>query len=177
MSLIRARGSWNRHSSTSHCTRRGASIRPGNLQPFLTPVPAHPTPTYIKAWLPFGALFALVRITLLVALAAAYALLVDGVLLLFVRPSIPQLTPCIDCAPQSPIPPLYRFLRWLFTAFLARVALSTMGFWWIDVDTVFKKRSYNHFPSSPYMISDEGPPTAAAGAHKRKNLGSRKEGM
>ena len=48
----------------------------------------------------------------------------------------------IDFAPQSPIPPLYRCLRWLFTAFLARVALSTVGFWWIDVDTVSKKRSY-----------------------------------
>jgi len=48
----------------------------------------------------------------------------------------------IDCAPQSLLPPLYRTLRWLFTAFLVRVALSTMGFWWIDVETVSKKRSY-----------------------------------
>ena len=48
----------------------------------------------------------------------------------------------IDCALQSPIRPLYCFFRWLFTAFLARAALSTMGFWWIDVDTVSKKRSY-----------------------------------
>ncbi len=92
----------------------------------------------------------MVRITLLALLAAVYALLVDGVLLLFVRPPILQFTLFIDCAPQSPMPPLYRSLRWLFTAFLARVALSTMGFWWIDVDTVFKKRSY--IPTLPPPI-------------------------
>jgi ABC-type Mn2+/Zn2+ transport system permease subunit len=80
--------------------------------------------------------------TILAVLAAVYALLVYGVLLLFVRPSILQLTFDIDFAAQSPMPPLYRSLRWLFTALLARAALSTMGFWWIDVDTVSRKRSY-----------------------------------
>ena len=55
----------------------------------------------------------------------------------------------INYTPQSPITPLHRFLRWLFTAFLARVALSTMGFWWIDVDTVSKRRSYISALPSP----------------------------
>jgi hypothetical protein len=57
-------------------------------------------------------------------------------------PLNPSTHSLIDCTPQSPMPPLYRTLRWLLTAFLARVALSTMGFWWIDVETVSKKRSY-----------------------------------
>ena len=78
---------------------------------------------------------------------------------------------------QSPIPPLYSTLRWLFTALLARVTLATMGFWWIDVESVSKKRSY--VPAFP-------PPTPnffltsvcrlLAEAHKQKSLGTRKEG-
>jgi hypothetical protein len=88
----------------------------------------------------------------------------------------PTIYPTIDFAPQRPIPFLHRTLRWLVTAFLARLALATMGFWWIDVETVSKKRTYvSTLTLTPAHATLMRIYTPAAG-QQRRSTGSPKKG-
>ena len=85
----------------------------------------------------------------------------------------------IDYGPQSPIPALYSTLRWLLTALVARVTLATMGFWWIDVESVSRKRTYVLvlvlvLPPPTHLLTTVCP--LPAEPRNQKSLGGRKQG-
>lgn len=96
------------------------------------------------ALLPFGYAIGALRVILLLLVGILYFLLVQVVLMAFVR-RYSRAHPCngnnIDA--QYPIPPLYQFISWGFTAILTRLALLILGLWWIPVTYVTRKRGYN----------------------------------
>ncbi|CAL1701382.1 unnamed protein product [Somion occarium] len=94
------------------------------IQPFLTPVPPVGSNILANVLLPFGYVVGILRITLILALAAIYAILVQGV-----------------CLILTPVPPLYRAVSYVITALLARLVLLLVGLWWIPVEQVTRKRA------------------------------------
>ncbi|KDQ20504.1 hypothetical protein BOTBODRAFT_151226 [Botryobasidium botryosum FD-172 SS1] len=93
------------------------------LQPFLTPVPPQASSALHVATLPVRVILGTLRAVVLLAITLLYLLLVNALSLIFI-----------------PIPFLYRLITWLFTALCARLALFVIGFWWIPVEVIAKKR-------------------------------------
>jgi hypothetical protein len=109
-------------------------------------VPPAALPALAVALLPFGYAIGALRTILLLLLGVMYVLIVQGILMALVRHcsrvhSLLSAANQIDA--QYPIAPLHRFISWVFTATLARLALLILGLWWIPVTYVTRKRGYD----------------------------------
>ncbi|KAK1236736.1 hypothetical protein PQX77_000092 [Marasmius sp. AFHP31] len=95
------------------------------IQPFLTPIPPpQPGTKYLLAALyPIGIALATVRTTLVLVLTLAYVLIVQGVLSIFLI-----------------APPVHRLLTRILTSIISRLVLLIVGYYWIPVEVVARKR-------------------------------------
>ncbi|ETW84557.1 hypothetical protein HETIRDRAFT_171061 [Heterobasidion irregulare TC 32-1] len=93
------------------------------IQPFLTPLPPSDSNIVLNITLPLRYLLGVLRTGIVVILASLYTVLVEGI-----------------CSILLPIPPLYRAVTYVLTAILCRFALFILGFLWIPVETVTRKR-------------------------------------
>ncbi|KAI0638280.1 hypothetical protein C8Q77DRAFT_1242705 [Trametes polyzona] len=93
------------------------------IQPFLRPVPPSGSELLATAISPLGYALGAVKTILVLALALVYAVLVQGLCLVFL-----------------PIPPLHRAVTRVLTAVLSRLALLLVGLYWIPVEVVQRKR-------------------------------------
>ncbi|KAJ6599158.1 hypothetical protein DFH09DRAFT_902285 [Mycena vulgaris] len=92
------------------------------VQPFLPLVP--PPPHFLaKLSLPLALLVGVVRTALVLVLLLAHLILVGGLSFIFI-----------------PVPPIHRRVTHILTAIIARLALLTLGLFWISVDNVTRKR-------------------------------------
>ncbi|KAJ6538588.1 hypothetical protein B0H10DRAFT_2140517 [Mycena sp. CBHHK59/15] len=92
------------------------------IQPFLPLVPPPPD-LFAKLTIPLAVLVGVVRTAVVLVLLLIYLLLVRVISVIFV-----------------PVPIVYRSVTHLFTAITARLALLTLGLFWISVDNVTRKR-------------------------------------
>lgn len=96
------------------------------------------------ALVPIRYLVGALRVLLSLVIALIYFLLVDVVCIVFVRePAVLVLTSCdpYRCfRGKKPIPLLHRGITRILTAILARLALFIVGFFWISVSLVSRKR-------------------------------------
>ncbi|KZV69196.1 hypothetical protein PENSPDRAFT_743948 [Peniophora sp. CONT] len=93
------------------------------IQPFLTPVPSLGSDSIPILVLPVKYALGFVRFVAVCLLGLLYALLVDGVCLIF-----------------QPIGPLHRVITRVVSALLCRTALLLLGFIWIPAERLVKKR-------------------------------------
>ncbi|KAG8820393.1 hypothetical protein FRC17_010169, partial [Serendipita sp. 399] len=73
----------------------------------------------------------------------------------------------------SPLPPVHRFVAWLFTAVHCRMLLALAGYGWIQVEVVAKKKTFNPIfvlPVAPTPQSVENDALATTG--RRTGTGS-----
>ncbi|KZT24445.1 hypothetical protein NEOLEDRAFT_1206595 [Neolentinus lepideus HHB14362 ss-1] len=93
------------------------------IQPFLAPVPPLGSDTYGKYLKPLQYVIGLLKFVLAILLFAVYFILVHIICLILV-----------------PAGPIHRAVTWLLTALLTRAILFIIGFWWIPVEVVIRKR-------------------------------------
>ncbi|PCH41265.1 hypothetical protein WOLCODRAFT_24616 [Wolfiporia cocos MD-104 SS10] len=93
------------------------------IQPFLKPVPPAGSQVLTTIALPVGYALGALRTSLVLALGLIYVVLVEGV-----------------CLVLKPVPPLYRTVAHVVTAFIARLVLFILGLFWISVQVVNRKR-------------------------------------
>jgi len=93
------------------------------IQPFLTPVPPVGSDLLDKITLPLRFIFGVVRTTLVLVLLVVYVTIVQTL-----------------CFVLIPVPPLRRAISHLLTAIIARVVLLLLGFFWISVEQVRRKK-------------------------------------
>ncbi|EIW61276.1 uncharacterized protein TRAVEDRAFT_142873 [Trametes versicolor FP-101664 SS1] len=93
------------------------------IQPFLRPVPPSGSDIIATVVAPLGYALGAVKTILVLAVALVYAVLVQGLCLVF-----------------APVPPLHRAVTYVFTAILSRLALFLVGLYWIPVEVVQRKR-------------------------------------
>ncbi|KAH9966132.1 hypothetical protein BC827DRAFT_1125793 [Russula dissimulans] len=93
------------------------------IQPFLTPVPPLGSNTFSRIALPLSYALGVVRMALIIVIAALYVVFVSGV-----------------CAVLRPIPPIHRAISYLLTAILSRLSLFVLGVLWIPVEELSRKR-------------------------------------
>ncbi|KAI0776019.1 hypothetical protein BD413DRAFT_469414 [Trametes elegans] len=93
------------------------------IQPFLRPIPPSGSEVLVAVLSPLAYAVGAVKTVLILALVLAYAVVVQGICLVFI-----------------PIPPLYRSVTYVLTAVLSRLALLLVGLYWIPVEVVQKKR-------------------------------------
>ncbi|VDC02560.1 unnamed protein product [Peniophora sp. CBMAI 1063] len=93
------------------------------IQPFLTPVPSLGSGALPIFALPIKYALGLVRFSAVCLLGLLYAIVVDGICLIF-----------------KPIGPLHRAVTRPLSALLCRMALLVMGFVWIPTEHLVKKR-------------------------------------
>ncbi|KAJ7499014.1 hypothetical protein FB451DRAFT_1203959 [Mycena latifolia] len=92
------------------------------VQPFLPLVP--PPPNFLtKLAVPLALLVGVVRTALVLVILVVHLVLVGGLSVIFI-----------------PVPPVHRLVTHLFTAITARIALLTLGLFWISIDNVTRKR-------------------------------------
>ncbi|KAG5716531.1 hypothetical protein E4T56_gene16317 [Termitomyces sp. T112] len=103
------------------------------IQPFLTPVPPLGSDFLAKVTLPIQYTLGIVRTTLVLVLLGLYVTLVSGVCVIF-----------------APIPQLHRIASHLLTAVIARVILLILGFFWISVEEVKRKRGRGQSIAEPW---------------------------
>ncbi|RDB22460.1 hypothetical protein Hypma_010306 [Hypsizygus marmoreus] len=93
------------------------------FQPFLTPVPPLGSDLLAKLTLPLGYAIGILRTTLVILFIPVYIVLIQGVCLIF-----------------APIPRLHQAISHLLTAIITRAVLLLLGFFWIPVEHVKRKR-------------------------------------
>ncbi|KAF9263502.1 hypothetical protein L218DRAFT_927126 [Marasmius fiardii PR-910] len=96
------------------------------IQPFLKPIsPPQPgNKLLLTAWYPFAAAIAAIRTLLVLVLTVVYILVVQGLLSVFLV-----------------APPIHRFLSKLGTSLISRLILLVIGYLWIPVEIIARKRS------------------------------------
>ncbi|KAJ7744537.1 hypothetical protein DFH07DRAFT_978482 [Mycena maculata] len=92
------------------------------VQPFLPLVPP-PRDFLAKLSVPLALLLAVLRTALVLLLLLLQLILVEGISIVFI-----------------PVPVLHRFVTRVFTLLTARLALFSLGVFWISVDNVTRKR-------------------------------------
>ncbi|KAJ7699989.1 hypothetical protein B0H17DRAFT_1158026 [Mycena rosella] len=92
------------------------------VQPFLPLVPP-PLDLLAKFSVPLALLVGVVRTALVLLLLAVHLILVGGLCVIFI-----------------PVPPVHRLVTHVLTAITARLALLTLGIFWISIDNVTRKR-------------------------------------
>jgi hypothetical protein len=108
-------------------------------QPFLTPVPPLGSDLLAKVTLPLRLIIGLVRTTFMLLLVPIYLVLVPGLCIVFVR-FLHFYPGFISSHSQTPVPPLHRAISHLLTSIITRTGLLLLGFFWISVETVTRKR-------------------------------------
>lgn len=164
-------GSRNWHTRASEtklaCYSKEAQRNP-LLKPFLTPASAPGNELARKALLPLGIIIGVVRVLVVVVVGSLYFLLASVLSVLSVSsPSNgPQGTILMPLC--QVIPPI-RIAKRLFAAVFARLTLFVLGFWWIPVEVVNKKRGYVEERSTyipfPNSATTDGIRQTKAGAH------------
>ncbi|KAL0582044.1 hypothetical protein V5O48_000102, partial [Marasmius crinis-equi] len=102
--------------------------------PFLSPVPPpQPGTKYLTAvWYPVGLILAAVRSALVIFLTLVYVLVVQGILSVLLV-----------------APPVHRLLSRLITSVISRLILFVIGYYWIPVEVISRKRGrVNNAPAS-----------------------------
>ncbi|KAJ7591164.1 hypothetical protein C8J56DRAFT_934846 [Mycena floridula] len=104
------------------------------IQPFIPPVPAPGSSDLIaKFMFPVAILLGAVRTLMLAVILLFHLIFVSGF-----------------CSILIPIGPLYRLLTRILTSITARIALFILGFLWIPVEQVSRKRGKNNNTSEPW---------------------------
>lgn len=94
-----------------------------------------------KVTLPLRFILGAVRTALVLVLVVVYVTIVQPLCFVLVRAS--NILILLVYSPhQIPVPPLRRAVSHLFTAIVARVALLLLGFFWISVEQVTRKKGY-----------------------------------
>lgn len=116
------------------------------VQPFLYPLPptADASPALQLLLLPFKAVLGSIRILLVLLLLLAQALIVEGLLRVFVRPpAAPPLNRADKGLPQDFVPGGYAAVTRSINASICRLILAVIGVVWINVETVqLRKTGY-----------------------------------
>ena len=109
------------------------------LKPFL--IPASPSGNELarKALLPLGIIIGVVRI-LVVAVVGSLYFLLDSILSVLLVSFFPDAVQWSELMPPCQVVPPIRIAKRLFAAVFARLILFVLGFWWISVEVVNKKR-------------------------------------
>jgi len=103
------------------------------IQPFLTPVPPVGSNLLANVTLPLRCILGFVRTVLVFVLLLTYVTLVEGLCLIF-----------------TPVPPLRRTISSLLTSALARAVLLVLGFFWIPVEQVTRKKGKAQKQNKPW---------------------------
>ena len=111
------------------------------LKPFL--IPASPSGNELarKALLPLGIIIGVVRVLVVVVVGSLYFLLDSFLSVVSVSLPSNALVGSRLMSPCQVVPPI-RVTKRLFAAVFARLILFVLGFWWIPVEVVNKKRGY-----------------------------------
>jgi hypothetical protein len=111
------------------------------LKPFLTPVSASGSELAQKALLPLGVVIGVARVLAVVVVGLFYFLLDSALSVFLVSSPLDALQRNGLTPSYQAIPPI-RIVKRLFATVFARLILFALGFWWIPVEVVNKKRGY-----------------------------------
>ena len=89
---------------------------------------------------PFSWIIGGVRLVLVIIIGVLYAIFVNVLCLPLVRGSPQNLLLGVSNPLQYLMPPLYGTIRYTITSILARLCLFILGFIWINVETVSRKK-------------------------------------
>ena len=137
-------GSRNWNSGSSLPFLSFPTSQPSVLQPFLIPVPPVGSNLLPNVTLPLRYILGFVRTICVLVVLLVYLALVEGFCFIFVKsPHFSNI--CLLLCQQLPVPPLRRALSYLFTSVLARSVLLLLGFFWIPVEHVTRKKGCSPF--------------------------------
>lgn len=158
-------GDWYTCASKTRLARNAERAQRNPLfKPFLTPVSPSGNELLRKALLPLGIIIGVVRALVVIAVGLPYFLLdsILSTLLVSLSPSaLPESRLILSCQVVPPI----RIVKRLVATVFARMILFILGFWWIPVEVVNKRRGYAGLEYPLFHLPN---PTAAVEIRWRK---------